>query len=163
MSSVIRLGTLPEGLAIKIDHGAAHAQQRAGVGQIFQSRDRRLRTQFAIRRREIERHLEHGIAAQTGGVVAVFVARRDHQQPKADDVGERVRDLIGRARVFDARAMRSATRRRCSTSRKTKIPPSDDSRPPSNLATIVLPETGDRPGSGSIGSFMAGVVFLKWR
>jgi hypothetical protein len=43
------------------------------------------------------------------------------------------------------------------------IPPSDDSRPPSNLATIVLPETGDRPGSGSIGSFMAGVAFLKWR
>ena len=36
------------------------------------------------------------------GVVAVFVARRDHQQPKADDVGERVRDLVRRARVFDA-------------------------------------------------------------
>ena len=45
-------GNLPEGLAIKIDHGAAHAQQRASVGQIFQTRDGRLRTQFAIRRRQ---------------------------------------------------------------------------------------------------------------
>src|SRR5450631_3921167 len=97
-------GNLPERLAIKIDHGATHAQQRASVGQVFQSRDRRLRTQFAIRWREIERHLEHGIAAETGGVVAVFIACRDHQQPKADDVGERVRDLIRRARVFDTRS-----------------------------------------------------------
>ena len=95
-------GNLVEGLAIKIDHGAAHAQQGASVGQIFQSRDRRLRTQFAIRRRQIERHLEHGIAAKTGGVVAVFIAAADHQQPKADDVGERVRDLIRRARVYHA-------------------------------------------------------------
>ena len=38
------------------------------------------------------------------GVVAVFVACRDHQQPKADDVGERVRDLIRRAWVFDTRS-----------------------------------------------------------
>ena len=96
------MGTLWKDLQ-KIDHGAAHAQQGAGVGQVFQSRDRRLRAQFAIRRRKIERHLEHGIAAKTGGVVAVFMARRDHQQPKADYVGERVRDLIRRARVFDTR------------------------------------------------------------
>ncbi len=40
----------------------------------------------------------------------------------------------------------------------SRTPPSDDSRPPSNLATTVLPETGDRPGSGSIGSLMAGVA-----
>src|SRR5271157_5278464 len=59
-------------------------------------------------------------------------------------------------------ARRSATRRRCSTSRKTRMPPSDDNRPPSNLATTVLPETGDRPGSGSIRSIMAGVVSRKW-
>ena len=96
-------GNLVEGLAIKIDHGSTHAQQRASVGQVLESRDRRLRAQFAIRRRKIERHLEHRIAAKTGGVVAVFIARRDHQQPKADDVGERVRDQIRRARVFDAR------------------------------------------------------------
>jgi hypothetical protein len=35
------LENLPEGLAIEIDHGAADAQQRASVGQVFQSRDRR--------------------------------------------------------------------------------------------------------------------------
>src|SRR3954464_5677282 len=32
----------------------------------------------------------------------------------------------------------------------------EDNSPPSNLATTALPDTGDRPGSGSIGSFMAG-------
>ena len=91
-----------EGPAIKIDHGAAHAQQRASVGQVFQSRDRRLRAQFAIRRRKIERHLEQGIASQGTGVVAVFVARRDHQQSKTDDVGEAVCDLIRRTWVLNA-------------------------------------------------------------
>src|ERR1022692_1089019 len=40
-----------EGLAIKIDHGAPHAQQAASVGQIFKTGDGRLRTQFAIRGR----------------------------------------------------------------------------------------------------------------
>ena len=43
------LGNPLEGLAIKIDHGAAHAQQGASIGQVFKTRDRRLRTQFAIR------------------------------------------------------------------------------------------------------------------
>ncbi len=65
-------------LAIKIDHGAANAQQRACVGQVFQPQDRRPRTQFTIRWRQIERHLEHRLAAQRVGVVAVLVARRDH-------------------------------------------------------------------------------------
>src|SRR5260370_28932306 len=60
-------------------------------------------------------------------------------------------------------ASRSATRRRCSTSRNARIPPSDDSRPPSNLTTTGLPLTDDKPGSGSIESFMAGVGFLKSR
>ena len=77
------LRDLPEGLAIKIDHGAAHAQQGASIGQVLQTRDRRLRTQFAIGWRQVERHLEHGIAAKMDGVVAVFVARRDHQQDES--------------------------------------------------------------------------------
>ena len=51
--------------------------------------------QRAIRWRQFERHLEHGIGAQGIGVVAVLIARRDHQQPKANDVGEAMRDLIG--------------------------------------------------------------------
>ena len=96
------LGDLVKRLAIKIDHASAHAQQSARVGQVFQPRDRRLRTQLAIRWRQIERHLEHGIAAQCIGVVAILVARRDHQQPKADDVRHRVGDLVGRAGILDA-------------------------------------------------------------
>jgi hypothetical protein len=136
----------------------AHAQQGPGVGQILQPRDRGLRTQFAIGRRQIERHLEHGIAAQRTGVVSVFISRRDHQQAKAEDVGKAMCDRLGRARVHMQAASRSATRRRCSTSRNTRPPPSDESKPPSNWATTALPETGDRPGGGSIGSVMAGVV-----
>ena len=61
-----------------------------------------MRTQFAIRRREIESHLEHWITAQTGGVIAVFVACRDHHKPEADDISKAVPDLIGCARVVDA-------------------------------------------------------------
>jgi hypothetical protein len=95
------LGNLSKGLAIKIDHGAAHAQQGAYIGQVFQPRDRRLRTQFAIRGRQIERHLEHRIGAKGVGVVAVLVAGRDHQQTKANDVGEAMCDLIGRPRIHN--------------------------------------------------------------
>jgi hypothetical protein len=46
------------------------------------------------------RHLEHRIDAKTVGVIAVLVAGGDHQA-EADDVGESVRDLIGRTRVLD--------------------------------------------------------------
>src|SRR5215207_7508559 len=53
-------------------------------------------------------------------------------------------------------ASRSATRRRFSSSRSANTPPSDDNSPPSNLATTALPATGDSPGSGSVGSVMAG-------
>ena len=60
-------------------------------------------------------------------------------------------------------ASRSATRSRCSTSRNARTPPSDDSRPPSNLTTTGLPEADDRPGSGSIESFMADAARLKSR
>jgi hypothetical protein len=41
------LGNLPERLAIKIDHGATHAQQGAGVGHVLDPGDGRLRTQLA--------------------------------------------------------------------------------------------------------------------
>src|SRR5271165_6158675 len=51
-------------------------------------------------------------------------------------------------------ASRSATRSRCSTSRSANTPPSDYSSPPSNLTATDLPETDDRPGNGSVGSFM---------
>ncbi len=96
-------GNFLEGLAIKIDHRPAHAQQGANVRQILEPRDRRLRAQFPIGRRQIERHLEHRIASQTIGVVAVLVAGADHQEPKTNDIGQAVRDLIGIAGVHDTR------------------------------------------------------------
>src|SRR2546425_12266392 len=53
-------------------------------------------------------------------------------------------------------------RSRCSTSRSIRTPPSDDNKPPSNVATTDLPQTGDRPGNGSIELIMADVVSQKW-
>ena len=95
-------GNRRKGLAIEIHHRAAHPQQGANVGQIFQPRDRRLRTEFPIRRRQVERHLEHRIAAQGVGVDPVLVAGADHQQPKANDVRQAVHDLVGRAGINHA-------------------------------------------------------------
>ena len=61
-------------------------------------------------------------------------------------------------------ASRSATRSRCSTSRNARTPPSDeDDAAAVNLTTTGLPEADDRPGSGSIGSFMANTARLKSR
>jgi len=60
-------------------------------------------------------------------------------------------------------ASRSATRRRCSTSRKARTPPSGDNSPPSNLATAALPPKGDKPAKDNIGSVMADVISLKSR
>jgi hypothetical protein len=95
-------GNLFEGFAIQIDHRAAHAQQRAGVRQVFQQRDRRLRTQIALRWSQIMRHLEDWTDAKGIGVVAVLMASRDHQQAETNDVGEPVRDQFGYARINDA-------------------------------------------------------------
>jgi hypothetical protein len=53
---------------------------------------------------------------------------------------------------------RSATRSRCSTSRSARMPPSDDSEPPSNLTTTDLSATGDRPDRDGVKSFTADVV-----
>ncbi len=106
---------------------------------------------------DVRRQLEQRIGPQGCGVVAVLVAGGDHQQAEADDVGEGVHDLVGRARIVDAGgqplgdtqplldlAQHQHARRRTTAG------------PPSNRATTDLPDTGDRPGSGSIGSFMAG-------
>ena len=46
------LGNLGIGLAIEVDHSAPHPQQRPGVRQVLQPRDRRLGAQFKIRRRQ---------------------------------------------------------------------------------------------------------------
>ena len=96
-------GNLGKRLAIEVDHRTAHSQQRASVRQVLQSRDRRLRAQLPIRRRQIERHLEYRVAAQGIGVDPVLVAGADHQQPKPDDVRQAVGDLIGRPRIDHTR------------------------------------------------------------
>src|SRR5213595_784173 len=103
------------------------------------------------------RHFEHRIGAKTVGVVAVLVAGGDHQEAEADDIGESVRDLIWRTLVLDTACETIG----CSTSRSIKTPPSDDNKLPSNFATTDLPETDDRPGSGSIELIMADVVSQK--
>src|SRR5438309_8296524 len=41
-----------------------------------------------------------------------------------------------------------------SISRRINTPPFDDSFPPSNVAVIVFPPTGDRPGRNSVASVM---------
>ena len=44
---------------------------------------------------QIERHLEHRVDAQTGSVVAVLIARCDHHQPEADNIGKAVGEVFG--------------------------------------------------------------------
>jgi len=61
-----------EAVAIVIDHGPPHAQQGAGIGQIFQAGDGRLRAQIGIIGQAAHCQLEHRIAAQAVGVVAVL-------------------------------------------------------------------------------------------
>ena len=53
-------------------------------------------------RSQIERHLEHRIDTQAGSIIAVLVTRRDHHQPKADNIGKAVRDMLGGAWILDA-------------------------------------------------------------
>src|SRR3954447_12122991 len=108
MSSTIRLGTCRKDAQYRStsarpirssDRTSGRFSRREMVGC---TRDGGLRTQLPVRRRTVERHLEQGIAAQVRRVVAVLVAGRDHQQAKANDVGEGVGDLIGRTWVLDA-------------------------------------------------------------
>ena len=96
-------GNFGERPAIEVNHRPTHPQKRANVRQVLQPRDRRLRAEFPIRRRQIKRHLEHRIAAQAIGVDPVPVARADHQQPKPDEVGQAVGDLLRRAGIDQAR------------------------------------------------------------
>ena len=105
------LGNLPERLAIKIDHGATHAQQGAGVGHVLDPGDGRLRTRSRSDGDQVERHLEYRIDAKTVGVVAVLAAGGDHQEAEADDVGESVRDLIRCALITVFRVVNFTTLR----------------------------------------------------
>ena len=154
-------GSPGEQLAIEVDHRPTHSQQRANVRQVLQSRDRRLRAQLPIRRRQIERHLEHRIAAQAIGVDPVLVAGADHQNPEPEDVRQAVGDLIGIARINQASRKSIGDPKPLVDFPQRQTPPSDDKSPPSNSTSTRLPETGDRPGNGNIESLMEGAARLK--
>jgi hypothetical protein len=80
---------------------------------------------------KIVRHLEDGVDAKAVGVVAVLVARGDHQQAKTNDVGERGRDLLRRARIDDAGGHAFGDVKASLGLAKTSTPASDDNNPPS--------------------------------
>jgi len=56
-------------------------------------------------------------------------------------------------------AKRLAMPSRCSTARNPSNPPSEESRSPSNRASIDLPETGDRPGRIGVFATEASMAF----
>jgi len=93
---------LTKGRAVEVDHGSTYAQQRARVGQVLQARDGRLRAQRRLAFQPRHGELEHRVRAQPVRIVAVLVARRDHQQAKADDLVETMHDALRIARVREA-------------------------------------------------------------
>ncbi len=101
MSSVIRLGTVAKDSQYRSTSPCPSAARRERPAD---SPTAILSTASTIpdRWRKIDRHLEHRIAAQRMGVVAVLAAGADHQQSKTDDVRQAVRDPIGRARIDHA-------------------------------------------------------------
>ena len=94
---------LPERGAILVDQPPSQAQQRPPVGQVLQPRDRRLRAQFVIRGQPPQRQLEHRVAAQRVGIVAVLVTGGDHQHPETDNFGQPMLNPLRRARVLETR------------------------------------------------------------
>jgi hypothetical protein len=82
------------------------------------------------------------------------------EQPKANDVGER-RDLIRRARVFDARRDTIGDAKALLHFTQNQDPAVRRHPAAIEFGDDCLAWNGDRPGSGSIGSFMAGVAFSE--
>ena len=138
---------LAEALAIVIDHGTAHAQQGARVRQVLQARDGGLRAQIGIVRQAAHRQLEHRVAAQAVGVVAVLIARRDHQHADADNL---VQIRASPAGDRADRGCRPPAVARWQAAARSRAAPAarhpTTCRRASKRATIVLPPTGDKPG-----------------
>jgi len=59
-----------------------------------------LRAQLFARRQAVQRQLEHRVAAQRVGIIAVFVAGRDHQHAKPNDLRQPVHHLLRRPLVL---------------------------------------------------------------
>ena len=72
--------------AILVDHGTAHGQQGARIGQVLEARNRRLRAQIGVIRQPAHGELEEWIGAQRVGVIAILVAGGNHQHAGADDL-----------------------------------------------------------------------------
>ena len=92
---------LPETVAVEPDHGLAHAQQVAWPWQVLQARDGWLRAERGAIGQAAEGKLEGRVMAQAVGVVAVLVARGNHQHSKAQDVGQAVDDAFRCPRIGD--------------------------------------------------------------
>jgi len=61
-----------------------------------------LRAQIVARGQPIQSQLEHRIAAQRVGVVAILVADGNHQQAKADYLCQTMHNLLRHPRVLQA-------------------------------------------------------------
>ena len=94
--------TLAEAPAVVLDHGPAHAQQGARIGQVLGAGDGGLRAQVGVIGQPFHGVLEHRVAAQRVGVVAVLVARGNHQHAKADDLVQAMQHPLRRPRVPEA-------------------------------------------------------------
>jgi hypothetical protein len=95
------LGHASVGGAIEIDECSPHAQQRAEARPVLQARKGWLRSQIRIGRQNALRQFERRIAPQGGSIVAILIARSDHQQPEPDHPGKIVNDLRLGTRIVD--------------------------------------------------------------
>jgi len=95
---------LCEGGAIEPDHGSTHFSsiRRSGRFSIRLTVDCEQRSRAPGK--PLQRHLEHRVGAERIGVDAVLVAGRDHQHPKAQDVGDAVLGAGWIAGIVDAGA-----------------------------------------------------------
>jgi hypothetical protein len=96
------LGHLPEGGAVRLNHGPTHADQGADVGQVLQARQRRLRAKIGPAGQACQGNLEDRIAAQGAGVVGILIASRNHRRAKRHHIGQRVLNAAGVARIVRA-------------------------------------------------------------
>jgi hypothetical protein len=98
-----------------------------------------LRAQLLTRGQAIQRQLEHRVAAQRVGVVAVLVPGGDHQHAEPDDLRQAMHDPLRRPRVHQAVRQSVRQAQPALDFGNASKPPSDDSRPPSKRATTALP------------------------
>ena len=93
-------------------------------------------------------------------VIAVLMATGNREHPRPRHVAVAVPDTPAIAIVRNVPAEHRGETEPLSISRRINTPPFDDSVPPSNVAVIVFPLTGDRPGRNSVVSVMVSGAFL---